>query len=221
MSTRTLGVDDRLHAYLMAVSLREPEVLRRLRDETASHALSRMQISPEQGQLMAWLVEVLGVRRILEIGVFTGYSSTAMALALPPDGKLVACDVSEEYTAVARRYWREAGVADRIELRLGDALGTLATLESQGAAGTFDLAFVDADKESYVAYYEACLRLVRVGGVVLFDNVLWSGRVADPADTAATTVAIRALNERALGDPRVAPSLVPIGDGLMLLRRRS
>jgi caffeoyl-CoA O-methyltransferase len=221
VSTRTLGLDDRLYEYLLAASLREPPALRRLREETAGHALSRMQISPEQGQFMAWLVETLGVHRILEVGVFTGYSSTVMALALPPDGQLVACDLSEEFTAVARRYWREAGVESRIELRLGPALDTLAALEREGADGTFDLAFVDADKESYLDYYEVCLRLVRVGGVILFDNVLWSGRVADPAESAPTTVAIRALNERAREDQRVAESLVPIGDGLMLLRRRA
>jgi caffeoyl-CoA O-methyltransferase len=221
MSTRTLGLDDRLHAYLLSASLREPVVLRKLREETSHHTLSRMQISPEQGQLMAWLVETLGVRRILEIGVFTGYSSTAMALCLPPDGRLVACEKSEEYTRIARRYWNEAGVEDRIDLRLGDAMTTLSALLSEGGGGTFDLAFVDADKESYPAYYDACLQLVRVGGVVLFDNVLWSGRVADPDDTTAATEAIRALNERCRQDARVASSLVPIGDGLMLLRRRA
>jgi predicted O-methyltransferase YrrM len=220
VSTRTIQVDDRLHAYLLAVSLREPEVLAKLRAETARHALSGMQISPEQGQLMAFLVEALGVRRALEVGVFTGYSSTIVALAMPPDGRLVACDVSEEFTNVARRYWREAGVEDRIDLRLGPALDTLGTLIEQGASGSFDFAFVDADKENYLGYYEHCLTLLRVGGVIAFDNVLWSGRVADPNDQSESTKAIRALNEKIHGDERVTISLVPIGDGVLLAKKR-
>ena len=221
MSTRTIAIDDRLHDYLLSVSLREPPLLRRLREETARLPEARMQLSPEQGQLMAFLVEALGVRRALEVGVFTGYSSTCVALAMPEDGRLVACDVSDEWTRVARRYWREAGVEQRIELRLGPALTTLEALMAEGASGTFDFAFVDADKEHYVDYYERCLQLVRPGGVIAFDNVLWSGRVADPADTAATTVAIRALNDRLRDDERVSLTLVPIGDGLTLARRRA
>ena len=223
MSTRTIDIDDRLYDYMLGVSLREPDVLRRLREETAKHAHGGMQISPEQGQLMAFLVEALGVRRALEVGVFTGYSSTRVALALPPDGQLVALDVSEEYTSVARRYWREAGVEDKIDLRLGDARKTLAELvhhEREGA-GTFDFAFVDADKESYVEYYELCLKLVRPGGVIVFDNVLWSGRVADPADLSPSTLGLRALNDRLKGDERVSIALVPIGDGITLVRRRA
>jgi predicted O-methyltransferase YrrM len=220
MSTRTITVDDALHAYLLRETLREPPLLARLREETAKHPFARMQISPEQGQFMAFLVETLGVRRALEIGVFTGYSSTVVALAMPAEGLLFACDVSEEYTAVARRYWKEAGVEGRIDLRIAPALETLARLEGEGAAGTFDLAFVDADKESYLAYYESCLRLVRTGGVLLFDNMLWSGRVADPSDQSETTTAIRALNRKARDDDRVATSLVPIGDGLLLVRKR-
>ena len=220
MSNRTIQVDDRLHEYLLASSLREPDVLARLRVETASHALARMQISPEQGQLMGFLVEALGVRRALEVGVFTGYSSTVVALAMPKEGRLVACDVSEEFTRVARRYWREAGVEDRIDLRLGPAMDTLAALLASGAAGTFDFAFVDADKENYVGYYEHCLSLLRPGGVIVFDNMLWSGRVADPSDTSETTVAIRELTRKVHGDARVSTSLVPIGDGVLLVRKR-
>jgi caffeoyl-CoA O-methyltransferase len=220
VSTRTISIDDRLHGYLLSVSVREPEVLRRLRDETARLPESGMQISPEQGQFMRLLVEALGVRRALEVGVFTGYSSTSVALAMPADGRLVACDVSEEWTRIARRYWRDAGVADRIELRLGPALDTLRALRDGGAAGTFDFAFVDADKENYLGYYEACLELVRPGGILAFDNVLWGGRVADPANTSETTKMIRSLNERLSKDERVSISLVPIGDGLMLARRR-
>ena len=169
---------------------------------------------------MAFLVEALGVRRALEIGVFTGYSSTRVALALPPDGRLVACDVSEEWTNVARRYWREAGVEGRVELRLGPALATLDDLIEAGQAGTFDFAFVDADKENYLGYYERCLTLVRQGGVIAFDNMLWGGRVADPSDQSETTVAIRALNQQLHTDGRVTITLVPIGDGLMLVRKR-
>jgi predicted O-methyltransferase YrrM len=220
VSNRTVQVDDRLYGYLLAVSLREPDVLKRLRAETSHHAFSGMQIGPEQGQFMGFLVEALGVRRALEIGVFTGYSSTVVALAMPPDGRIVACDVSDEFTQVARRYWREAGVEDRIELRLGPALDTLVQLIGEGAAGTFDFAFVDADKENYLGYYEHCLSLLRQGGIIAFDNVLWGGRVADPTDQRETTVAIRALNEKLHGDPRVSISLVPIGDGVLLARKR-
>ena len=221
MSTRTIAIDDRLHAYLLAVSLREPPVLARLREETAKLPQGGMQLSPEQGQMMAFLVEALGVRRALEVGVFTGYSSTRVALSLPPGGRLVACDVSEEWTGIARKYWREAGVEDRIELRIGPALRTLAELVKEGAAGTFDFAFIDADKENYVAYYEQCLALVRPGGLLAFDNVLWGGSVADPADRRETTVAIRALNAKLHADERVSITLVPIGDGLMLARKRA
>ncbi len=219
MSTHTITIDDRLHAYLLG-TVREPPVLARLREETAKLPEGGMQISPEQGQLMAFLVETLGVRRALEIGVFTGYSSTRVALALPQDGHLVACDVSDEWTSVARRYWREAGVEKRIELRLGPALSTLDALLAEGAAASFDFAFVDADKENYPPYYEKCLALVRTGGVIAFDNTLWSGRVANPEDRSETTVAIRALNKTLAADPRVSASLVPIGDGLFLARKR-
>jgi predicted O-methyltransferase YrrM len=220
MSNRTLGLDDALQGYLHASSLREPEILRRLREATARMPESNMQIAPEQGQFMALLVELLGARRLLEVGTFTGYSALWMALALPPGGSLVACDHSRAWTEMAAEYWREAGVADRIELRLGEALDTLDDLLRQAGEGGFDLAFVDADKENYLNYYERCLRLVRRGGVILFDNVLWDGRVADPAADDPDTRAIRALNAALHRDERIGLSLVPIGDGLTLARRR-
>jgi predicted O-methyltransferase YrrM len=220
MSTRTIDLDDRLYDYMLRISLKEPPVLGKLRKETAHHVAGGMQISPEQGQLMAFLVETLGVSRALEVGVFTGYSSTRVALALPPGGRLVALDVSEEFTNVARRYWREAGVEDRIELRLGDARDSLRALLTEGAGSSFDFAFVDADKENYVEYFERCLELVRPGGVILFDNVLWSGRVADPDVRDSSTMGLRALNEALKDDPRVTLALVPIGDGVTLVRRK-
>ena len=217
MSSRTIQVDDRLHAYLLSVSLREPAILAELRAETAKLPVANMQISPEQGQLMALLVELTGARRILEIGTFTGYSSLVMALALPPEGRVITCDISEEYTAVARRYWARAGVSDRIELRLGPALETV---EALTAEPPFDMAFIDADKESYEAYYERVLGVMRPGGLVCIDNVLWAGRVADPANRAESTEAIRRLNGKIHGDDRVTVSIVPIGDGLTLVRKR-
>ena len=220
MSRRTLPLNDALYEYLLEVSLREPEVLRRLRAETARHPRAEMQIAPEQGQFMALLVRLIGARRVLEIGTFTGYSALWMALALPPDGRLVACDVSAEYTAVARRYWEAAGVADRIELRLGPALDTLEALLDEGAAGTFDLAFIDADKASYDAYYERALQLVRPGGLILLDNLLMGGRVADPSNREPSVEAIRRLNEKLCRDLRVDYALLPLADGLGLARRR-
>lgn len=220
MSTRTISVDDRLYDYILRVSVREPDVLRRLREETAPMQGAGMQISPEQGQFLRFLVEALGVKKSIEIGVFTGYSSTSMALAMPPDGRIVACDVNDEWTSMARRYWREAGVEGRIDLRLGPAVETLDRLLADGAAGTFDFAFVDADKENMDGYYERCLQLVRRGGIVAFDNVLWNGSVADPDNHKDSTNAIRALNEKLHGDERVSITLVPIGDGLTLARRR-
>jgi caffeoyl-CoA O-methyltransferase len=220
MSNRSISLTDLLHEYLLSVSLREPALLRQLRDETAADPLARMQISPEQGQFMALLVRLMGARRCLEVGVFTGYSSLAVALALPDDGHIVACDVSEHWTAVARRYWDAAGVAHKVELRLAPALETLERLLAAGAAGSFDFAFLDADKESYLRYYECLLELVRPGGLILADNTLWSGRVADPANTEVTTAALRRFNERLRVDERVDLSVVPIGDGLTLARKR-
>jgi caffeoyl-CoA O-methyltransferase len=220
MSRRSISLTDSLYDYLLSVSLREPDLLRQLREETAVDPAARMQISPEQGQFMALLARLMGARRCLEIGVFTGYSSLALALALPDDGRILACDVSERWTAVARRYWAAAGVAHKIELKLATALETLERLLGSGAAGTFDFAFIDADKENYVGYYERVLELLRPGGLVVVDNTLWSGRVADPENAEADTVAMRHFNEHLHRDERVDLSLVPVGDGLTLARKR-
>lgn len=220
MTRRTEPLTDELYQYLLDVSVREPDVLRRLREETAELEDASMQIGPEQGQLMALLVEMLGARRTLEVGTFTGYSALVVALALPEDGRVVACDVSEEWTRIARRYWTEAGVAHKIDLRLGPAAATLDTLLEEGRVGTFDFAFVDADKTNIRLYYEKALALVRAGGVIAIDNVLWSGKVIDPGEKDADTEAIRALNAALTYDERVTLSLVPIGDGLTLARKR-
>jgi predicted O-methyltransferase YrrM len=220
MSNASIGLDERLHSYLLEVGVREPEVLRRLRDETAAMPESNMQIAPEEGAFLGLLVRILGARKVLEIGTFTGYSSTAMALALPADGRIVCCDVSKEWTDVARRAWTDAGVADRVDLRLGPALDTLEQLLASGEAGSFDLAFIDADKANYAGYYEAALQLVRPGGLIAIDNVLWSGRVADPAETDESTVAIRELNDAIAADERVDVSMIPLADGLTLARVR-
>ena len=219
MSRKTLSLDDALYEYFLAVSLREPDPLRRLREETARLPQAGMQISPEQGQLLALLVGLMGATRTLEVGVFTGYSALSVALALPPGGRVVACDVSAEWTTVARRYWDEAGVGHKIDLRLAPALDTLDRLLEGGQAGRFDFAFVDADKGNYAGYYERALELVRPGGLIALDNMLRGGRVADPAARDEDTVAIRALNERLHRDKRIALSLVPIGDGLTLARK--
>lgn len=220
MSKKTIGLDDRLYNYLLSASLRETEILRQLREETANHPSARMQIAPEQGQFIALLVQLLGATKTLEVGVFTGYSSLCVALALPPDGKIVACDVSEEYTSVARQYWQKAGVADKIDLRLAPALETLDRLLEDGQAETFDFAFIDADKRNNEAYYERSLQLLRPGGLIAIDNVLWSGRVADPQDQDKSTLAIRTLNEKLHHDQRVTISLIPIADGLTLALKR-
>lgn len=220
MSNKTLMLPDRLYRYLLAVSLRESELLRQLREETARDAMARMQIAPEQGQFMALLVELMGARQVLEIGVYTGYSSLCMASALPPEGRLVACDMSEEWTRIARRYWEAAGLADRIELRLAPALDTLADLLADGQAATFDFAFIDADKREYQGYFEAALKLLRVGGLMAIDNTLWNGSVIDPDDQSEDTVAIRSFNEHLRHDDRISLTLVPIGDGLTLARKR-
>ena len=219
MSTRTLVLDDSLHAYLLSNSLREAPVLERLRAATAALPHSNMQISPEQGQFMQLLVRLIGARRCIEIGTFTGYSALAVALALPADGHIVACDVSAEWTDIARRFWREAAVESKIELRLQPALRTLDEL-GKTASGRFDFAFIDADKTSYYAYYEKVLDLLRPGGLIAVDNTLWSGRVADPKDQSADTAALRAFNERVHQDERVDISLLPLSDGLTLLRKK-
>lgn len=220
MSNRSIGLDGTLYDYLLAASLREHPVLARLREATAAHPKVNMQISPEQGQLMALLVRLIGASRCIEVGVFTGYSSLVVALAMPPTGRIVACDISEEYTAMARPYWEEAGVAGRIDLRIAPAMETLDALLSDGAAGTYDFAFIDADKEAYAGYYERSLQLLRPGGLIAIDNTLWDGAVADPDDHEPDTVAIRAFNEALRDDARVDLSLVPIGDGLTLARKR-
>lgn len=220
MSSKSLAMGDRLYAYLQAVSVREPEILTELRDETAQQPMAGMQISPEQGQFMALLVQLMGATKTLEVGVFTGYSSLVVALALPPHGKIIACDVSEDYTAIARRYWQKAGVADKIDLQIAPALETLDRLLADGQANTFDFAFIDADKSSYDDYYERALQLVRVGGLIAIDNVLWSGAVADPSITNNSTEKIRALNQKLHQDDRISLSLVPIADGLTLALKR-
>ena len=213
---KTISVSNNLYAYLLDNSLCEPEILRRLREENASHPKAEFQIAPEQGQFMRLLVQVLGVRRAIEVGVFTGYSALSVALAMPPGGRLVACDVSEEFTNVAKRYWEEAGVAQKIDLRLGPALETLDSLIRAGQAGSYDFVFIDADKVNYLAYYERALSLVRSGGLVAIDNTLWYGYVADDAKNDSDTISIRALNRRILEDNRVLASLLPLADGLTL-----
>src|SRR5262249_16363579 len=217
MSNKFLALTDQIYAFIMNNSLREPEVLRRLREETlASNPMAVMAVSPVQGQFMMLLVKLIGAVKALEVGVFTGYSSLCTALALPPQGRMVACDVSEEWTSVARRYWAEAGVADKITLRLAPAIETLDALLGAGEAETFDFAFIDADKENYDNYYERALKLVRVGGLIIFDNMLWYGKVADPDIQDTETVALRALNEKLHYDERVFVSLIPVGDGMTL-----
>jgi predicted O-methyltransferase YrrM len=220
VANRTIEMTDDVYAYLVKYGVDEAPILARLREETAKLPTAMMQIGPEQGAFMRWLAGTLGVRRAIEVGTYTGYSSLSVALALPPDGKLVCCDVSEEYTSVARRYWAEAGVADRIELRLAPAAQTLDALIAAGHAGSFDLAFIDADKGGYDTYYERCLTLLRTGGVVLIDNVLWDGRVADASVDDDSTRAIRAINAKVSADARVERCMVPIGDGLTLARKR-
>jgi predicted O-methyltransferase YrrM len=219
MSNRSIGLEPALYDYLLSASLREPAALARLRAETASHPRVNMQIAPEQGQFMALLVKLMGAKRCIEVGVFTGYSSLAVALALPPTGRIVACDVSEEYTQIARRHWEAAGVAGRIDLRIAPALETLDGLLAAGDGG-YDFAFIDADKGAYAGYYERLLALLRPGGLIAVDNTLWDGDVADAANQEPDTVAIRAFNEKLRDDERVDLSLVPIGDGLTLARKR-
>jgi caffeoyl-CoA O-methyltransferase len=220
MSNLQTSISPELAEYIRSVSLREPAVMRRLREETAARADAQMQLSPEQGQFLGMLVHLIGARRALEVGVFTGLSSLHIGLALPPDGRLIACDVNTESTAIARRYWREAGIADKIDLRIAPAADTLDTLLNEGAGASFDFAFVDADKENYENYYERLLRLLRPGGLAAFDNVLWHGTVIDDSVQDADTRAIRAFNAKLHVDDRVWLSLVPLGDGLTLACKR-
>lgn len=220
MARTSIGLETALHDYLLAVSLRDSDLKARLRAETGERAWGCMQVAPEQGQFLGFLMALLGAQQVVEIGTFTGYSTLCMAEALPDTGRLVACDIDAEAPAVGRRYWDEAGVAGRIELRIAPAAASLDALLAEGAGARFDLAFIDADKENYDLYYERCLDLVRPGGVILLDNVLWGGAVIDPAKTDAATEAIRALNVKLHADARVDLSMLPLGDGLTLARKR-
>jgi caffeoyl-CoA O-methyltransferase len=219
MTNRTLSLDDTLYRYVIDHSLREHPVQAALREATRTHPHAGMQISPEQGQLMAMLVKLLGARRTIEVGVFTGYSALSVALALPADGIVLACDVNEAYTRIGRPYWEEAGVAHKIDLHLAPALQTLDARLAAGEAGRYDFAFIDADKSSYDGYYERCLQLVRTGGLIAIDNTLWDGAVARPARD-PDTQALQALNDKLHGDERIDLSLLPISDGLTLARKR-
>lgn len=219
MSRRTIRLTDALQAYLVEQTVTETDVMRRLRQETAKLPVANMQIAPEQGQFMRLLVELIDARKVLEIGTFTGYSAIWIATGLPPDGRLICCDLSEEWTAVARQYWEEAGTTDKIDLRLGAALATIDYLLKEGASGTFDFVFIDADKENSAVYYERSLRLSRRGGLIAIDNAFHDGRVADSSVDDAE-VPHRMLNHKVRHDPRVTSSLVPIGDGLLLARKR-
>lgn len=221
MTNRTVQLTDELYDYLVSVSVREPQTMRDLRAETAKLAEHGMQIGPEQAQFMSLLIKLIGAKRTLELGTFTGYSALTVALALPEDGQIVACDVSDEWTSIGRRYWEEAGVAHKIDLRIAPALETLSKMSADASQqDTFDFAFIDADKDNYGAYFEHCIRLVRPGGLIAIDNVLRGGAVVDKSDQKAGTVAIRELNAKLAYDERVDVSLVPIGDGLTLVRKR-
>jgi len=220
MSNKTLFLTEPLYGYLKNFSLREPEILKRLRQETSHDPMAEMQISPEQGQFMSLLVKLIGATRALEVGVYTGYSSLCVAMALPTQGKLVACDISREWTNVARKYWREAGVDPIIELRLAPAIETMDDLLDRNQACTFDFLFIDADKGNYDGYYERALSLLRPGGLMAIDNVFWGGKVAHARNQDRDTGAIRALNQKIKDDPRGDMSMIPIGDGLTLVRKR-
>ncbi|HEX5432277.1 MAG TPA: class I SAM-dependent methyltransferase [Bryobacteraceae bacterium] len=211
---------EEISSYILSMSLREPPILQRLREETAKHPRANLMIPPEHGQFMAFLIQLMRARRTIEIGVFTGYSALTVALALPEDGRIIACDISEEFTSVARRYWKEAGVDRKIDLRLKPAMQTLEELLAQGQRGQFDFIFIDADKTGYAAYYERSLELLRQGGLIMVDNVLWSGRVCDEADQTEETVALRAFNKKLQADSRIALSMLPLGDGVTLALKR-
>ena len=220
MSNKTLSLSEPLNAYLREISVREPELLARLRDETSRLPLAAMQITPEQGQFMQLLVKAMGIRRAIEIGVFTGYSSLCVALAMPDDGRIIACDVNESWTDIGRRYWKEAGVDHKIELRIAPALQTLDAMVENQLQDKFDFAFIDADKTAYGEYYERALVLIRPGGLIAVDNTLWNGNVADPGNQTDDTRAIREFNRQLHSDSRVDISLLPIGDGLTLALKR-
>ena len=220
MSSRNNNIPDELYDYILANSLRDRPELKALRDETALMPMAGMQISPDQGQFMALLVKAMGARKVIEVGTFTGYSALVVAGALPADGKLVACDVSEEYTSVGHPHWNKAGLALKIDLRLGPAVETLDAMIAAGESGQYDMAFIDADKKNYGLYYESCLTLLRPGGLILVDNVLWGGRVADPAEQDESTQAIRAMTKKMHADERIDFSMLPVGDGLSLAVKR-
>jgi predicted O-methyltransferase YrrM len=220
MTNKTIKLSDELYQYLVSVSLRESDALRRLREATAALPQAGMQIAPEQAQFMALLVELLGVRNALEIGVFTGYSALAVAAALPSDGRLIACDISVEWTTIAQQHWAAAGLAEKIDLRLAPALETLDDLLRAGQANHFDFAFIDADKSGYLGYYERCLALVRPGGLIMVDNVLWSGKVCDPSVFDPDTEALRVFNNALHEDTRITLSMIPVADGITLARKR-
>ena len=219
MSTDTIILDKKLREYLLNVSVKESEILRELREETAQMEFSQMQISPEQGTFMAFLVESIQAKRTLEIGVFTGYSALVVAMALPEDGTVTACDISEEWATIGRKYWKRAGIEDKIDFRIGPALETLDTLLSKGKHGTYDFAFIDADKVEYQGYFDKSIELLRVGGIIAVDNVLWGGSVIDDSVQNLSTIAIREFNRKLKTDPRVSISMLPIGDGLTLARK--
>ena len=221
MSTQVLNLTEDLYRYLLTTGVRDSEILQQLRAENAQHPRAVMQIAPEQGQLLGLLIQLMGVKKALEIGVFTGYSSLVVAMALPEDGQLIACDISNDYTAMARKYWEKAGVAHKVDLRIAPALDTLDQLIATGHSNSFDFAFIDADKSNYDGYYERSLQLVRPGGLIAVDNVLWSGRVAEPVEKQDNrTKRIHALNQKVHAAPRVSMSLLPIADGLMLAMKR-
>jgi predicted O-methyltransferase YrrM len=220
MASKTSFMAAPVARYVLDHSVRDTPLLTELRERTAREPMARMQVPADEGQLLAFLVELVGAERCLEIGTFTGYSSLCMALALPPGGRLTCLDRSAEYTAIAREFWQRAGVADRIELVIGPALDTLERMLAGGEAERFDLAFIDADKQNHARYYEHCLKLVRPGGLIVVDNTLWSGAVADPADQEADTVAIRALNDRIHSDERVTQVMLTVADGVTLVRKR-
>lgn len=219
--SRHFSFDQHAYQYVLQNGVREPEVARRLREETQRLPNAGMQIGPDQGQFMQLLVQIMQAKKTLEVGVFTGYSALWVALGLPDDGRIIACDISEEYTSVGRRYWSEAGVDHKIDLRLGPALETLDGLLSSGQAGSFDFAFIDADKSNYEQYYERALELLRPHGLIAIDNTIWSGRVADPNARDEDTVAIRKLNEKLSRDERVTLSMLTVGDGLTLAMKRN
>ena len=220
MASKTSGTSPELYDYLLSVSLREPEVLRELRELSSARPGARMLIPPDQGQFMHLLLKLMGAKRVLEVGTFTGYSTLWMGLALPEDGEIIACDIDAKSGAIAQEFWKKANLDQKITLHLAPALDTLNQLLENGAAGTFDFAFIDADKRNYGAYYERCLQLVRTGGLVVIDNVLWSGRVTDAQSEDKRTQAIQEFNQKRHGDTRVEMSLLAIGDGLTLLRKQ-